>query len=207
MVELSEQRVTAAGATWAWLRDGTAVPEPDALDRLLEQIGRLAGLPEPVLLASKVVDADGALVPALAPWVRRDDATLTLDAAGLGLLPIRAARTASLLVRADVLTQVGPRRADLPGSAAGLEWTARILRTAAGYLVPASVAVAAQPPSGAVGALDGNPRDDFRAGSRLLAGRAFSPREKLWLAAEVTSRAAGAGRRALSGPRRTGWQG
>jgi hypothetical protein len=207
MVEPSEQRVTAAGATWVWLRDGTAVPEPDALERLLEQLGRLAGLPEPVLLTSKVVDAGGTLVPALAPWVRRDDAALTLEAAGRGLLPLRAARTASLLVRAEVLTRVAPRRADLPRPAAGLEWTARILRTAPGYLVPASVAVAARPPRGAVGALDGDPLLDLRAGSRLLAGRAFSAREKLWLGAEVTSRAAGAGRRALRAPGRRGSQG
>jgi hypothetical protein len=62
--------------------------------------------------------------------------------------------------------------------------------------VPASVVVAPEGRRGPVDALDPRPLRDLGAGAALLAGRAFSPREKLWLGFEVSSRAAGAGRRA-----------
>jgi hypothetical protein len=188
------------GDGWTWLRDGTAVPAPDALDRLLEALGRLDGLPAPVLLVSKVVDRAGALVPSLAPWYLRDDAALAMDAAGRGLLPVRAARTSSVLVRADALERLPRRGRGLPPAAAGLEWTARLLRDAPGYLVPASVAVAAaEAPEGPVEALDADPRRDLLAAGALLAGSAFGAREKARIALEVSSRALGAGRRGRRG--------
>jgi len=190
------ERVSAAGIQWRWLRDGTAEPAPDALERLTGALAELRSLPSPALLASKVVDCDGAVVPALAPWYRRDDPALAMDAAGCGVLPIRAAGTGSVLVRDDVLDAAGAPRRGLPPGAAALEWTARMLRGRVGYLVPASVAVAADAPRAPVGALDARPLHDLRAGAALLAGRAFSPREKLWLGLEVSLRAAGAGRRA-----------
>jgi hypothetical protein len=183
-VTSGEQRITVDGEQWVWVCDGTAAPAPDALDRLLERLGRLDGLPAPVLLTSKIVDAAGALVPDLAPWPRRDDPALALDAATRGLLPVRATHAASVLVLADVLD----RRPHTP--AAALEWTARILRDATGYLVPDSVAVAGPAARGA----------SLRARGALLVGPAFAPAEKPALALELMSRAAGAGRRALRAP-------
>ena len=194
----SDESITPVGDGWMWLRDGTAQPAPDALDRLLEALGRLDGLPAPVLLASKVVDRAGALVPALAPWYLRDDAGLAMDAAGRGLLPVRAARTSSVLVRADVLGRARRRRR-LPPGAAALEWTARVLRDAPGYLVPASVAVAEAAPGGSAEALDPDPRADVLAAGALLASPAFAPREKGRIALEVSQRALGAARRARRG--------
>src|SRR3954452_10271684 len=126
-----EDRVPAAGGTWLWLRDGTAEPEPDALQRLqaaLEPLSGLSALPAPVLLCSKVVGPDGELAEALGPWYRRDDAAQAIEAAGRRLLPGRAARTASVLVREDAAAAAGPPRSRLPAGAAGLEWTARVLR-------------------------------------------------------------------------------
>ena len=190
--------ITPVSGGWTWLRDGTAEPAPDALDRLLEALGRLDGLPAPVLLASKVVDEAGALVPALAPWYLRDDAARAMDAAGRGLLPVRAARTSSVLVRTDALARAGRRRGVPPGAAA-LEWTARVLRGAPGYLVPASVAVARTAPGGSADALGAGPRADLLAAGALIASPAFAPREKARIALEVSSRALGAGRRARRG--------
>ena len=187
---MNEERLEVGGETWLWLRDGSAEPAADALERLLEMVRPPGGLPRPVLLCSKVVGPDGALVEALAPWYRRDDAALAIEAAGHGLLPIRAARTASVLVREDV---AGPSRD------AGLEWTASVLRGRVGFLVPGSVAVAAAPPAGPVDALDADALRDLGAGARLLAGRAFTAREKLWLGLEVATRGAGAARRAALG--------
>ena len=60
----TEDPIRAAGAEWLWLRDGSAVPAADALERLLDALEHLDGLPAPVLLASRVVGPDGAPVPA-----------------------------------------------------------------------------------------------------------------------------------------------
>ena len=98
-------------------------------------------------------------MPALAPWYLRDDAGRAMDAAGRGLLPVRAARTSSVLVRADALGRARRRRG-LPPGAAALEWTARVLRDAPGYLVPASVAVARTAPGGSADALGPDPGAD-----------------------------------------------
>ena len=199
--------ITPVSGGWTWLRDGTARPAPDALDRLLEALGRLDGLPAPVLLASKVVDQAGALVPALAPWYFRDDAGLAMDAAARGLLPVRAARTSSVLVRADALRRAGRRRG-LPPGAEALEWTARVLRDAPGYLVPASVAVAeTASPGGSADALAPDARADLLAAGALIASPAFSPREKGRIALEVSLRALGAARGAPRGRARRGSRG
>lgn len=202
----SSRQATPVGAGWIWLCDGTAVPAADALERLLEALDRLEGLPAPVLLVSKVVDAAGAVVPALAPWYLRDDAARAMEAAGRGLLPVRAARTSSVLVRADVLDRTRPARHGLPPAAAALEWTARALRDAPGYLVPESVAVAeGASPDGSADALDADPRRDLIAGGTLLTTPAFGAREKARIALELSSRALGAARRARPGrvPRRS----
>ena len=102
------------------------------------------------------------------------------------MLPIRAAGTASLLVRSEALRSCGPR-SGLPADAATLEWTARLLRDAVGYLVPTSVAEAVPTPS-SVGVerwLDRDLLDDLRIGAAMLSSRGWHPKEKLWLAPEV----------------------
>jgi hypothetical protein len=178
--------VTWPAADWVWLLDGSAVPRADALERLCAAIAP-AGLPHPDLLASQVAGAAGGLSAGAAPWYRRGgDVDQAMRAAVHGLLPLRAASAASLLVRVKAARATEPPRAAMPARAAALEWTARITRGGAGYLVPASVAHAGEWPGSGLG--------DAVAGGVLLVQAGWTPRERLWLAAEAATRArAGAG--------------
>jgi hypothetical protein len=178
----------AQGAQWLWLLDGSALPRPDALERLA---GRTvaAGLPAPVLLASRVVDAAGVAAPGHAPWPRRMVTELTLRSAVERLLPLRAARAGSLLVRAEAIR--GPA-ADLAGPGAALEWTGRLLREGMGYLVSDSLADAATDAPWEAGATGRDPAEDLRVAAAMLAGGGWSGRERVALAAEAAGRAAAA---------------
>jgi rhamnopyranosyl-N-acetylglucosaminyl-diphospho-decaprenol beta-1,3/1,4-galactofuranosyltransferase len=159
----------APDCEWLWLLDGTAVPEPDALAALLEALEAHDALPEPVLLASKVVGPDGSPHPAAlpVPAVGRD---LTVAAVRRRLLAIRAARPGSLLVHRGGIERCGPP----PGGGDDLVWSARVLRDGFGALVPGSVAVRATPGA--------PPRVSVRGWARLLVGDALTPREKPWFA-------------------------
>lgn len=153
--------VAAADADWIWLLGRGADPAPTALEELLKALDALAGLPEPAAIAGRVLAADGRLHPAHLPWPRWGDKALEVAAAERGLVPIRAASTASLLVRAD--------RAGTP--------VARLLREDAGYLAPLSVVTHSAPPAY-------DPRGDLR----LLAGDALTATERVWVAIEVLRR-------------------
>src|SRR4051794_15207543 len=126
---------------WVWLLDGSALPRTDALRRLLETADAIGELPAPALLASNVLGPDGAVDAGQAPWYRRGGETdLAMRAACRALLPLRAARAGSVLVRRDAAVATGAGRPGLSGPGAALEWTARLLRDRMGYLVPGSVA-------------------------------------------------------------------
>src|SRR4051794_5004656 len=57
----------ASDAEWVWVLDGHAVPQPGALQALLD--ARAFGdLPEAEVLASKVVGPNGELHPDALPW-------------------------------------------------------------------------------------------------------------------------------------------
>jgi len=165
--------------TWFWLLDGAAIPEPDALERLLAPLGQLGPLPPPVLLAGKVIGAAGDLDPERAPWPRLLQKEVSLDACERHLVSVRAARHGSLLVHRRALERHGPPRADYVDDGEDLEWTARMLRTETGYLVPASRALR----------LDTTPtahessvrrRRDLRNRVNMLRGSAWDGEEKLW---------------------------
>ncbi len=134
-----DQFVTGIGDEfdWVWLLDGSAVPALDALAQLLEAEAAATTL-RPALLASTVVDNRGEHS---APWYRRRATAQALEAFAHRLLPIRAAPGASLLVRRDAVARIGPPLARIPTQVRYLEWTGRLLREHAGYLVPASVVV------------------------------------------------------------------
>src|SRR4051794_6052349 len=147
-------------ADWFWLVDESVEPEPGALEALLAALENLGPLPEPVLLASKVVRPGGDADPAFFPVPRVRDPDLTVDAFERHVVPIRLARGGSLLVHRRGLAAAGMRRRHL-------EWTARLLRREPGLLVPASVAVSR-----------GETRRDLTALARLLVSDALEPRER-----------------------------
>jgi hypothetical protein len=169
-----DELVTAADlgrqVDWLWLVDGSTAPEPTALERLLEALELLGSLTPPVLLASKVVTPDGSPDPGSLPIPQILDSDLAVAACERHLLSIRVARRGSLLVHRRGLPHAGPERA--------LEWTARLLRDAPGFLVPQSVAVRSPVRRSDVGAL-----------LRLVLSDALAPREKPWFAGRLAETA------------------
>jgi hypothetical protein len=155
-----------------WLLDAGVLPEPDALERLLEA-AESASQP-PALLVSKILAPDGKLdegsLPV--PEVHRTDRVLA--ALEQHAVALRVARRGSMLLRADE----GARFATGLVSDRDLEWTARLLRDKRGLLVPSSVAVRdagrTRPPR-------------LKDALRLLA--ALEPKERLWFAAHLGEQA------------------
>ncbi len=124
---------------WLWLLDDDSIAQPDALQRLLQAPWLTAGLPEPLLLASRVNWTDGTPHPMNTPMLRRRDPNMLVQAAGVGLLPLRATTFVSLLVAAAAVERHGLPRPEFFMQADDIEFTARLLRTGYGYLVPDSV--------------------------------------------------------------------
>jgi len=129
----------AAGAEWIWLMDDDTIPTPDALAQLLRAPAAMDGLPSPALLASKVVWTDGSLHPMNYPGFRRDDPELFVTSCERGVLPMRAATFVSLLVHRSAIDDHGLPLKHFFIWSDDIEYTARITRHRAGYLVPDSV--------------------------------------------------------------------
>ena len=174
---LGEGKPPVDTSAWVWLLDGVTVPEPGALRAFEDALVRLANLPAPLVLASRVVDGTGALHPDAAPRHEVFEKELTLAAVERRLVQLRAAPSGSLLVRREAFVRFGALRADLPPSWSAFDFTGRVLQDRAdtGYLVPESRAVrrvAPRPTGRAGGAL--------RSRVRLLAGPTWGPTERLW---------------------------
>jgi rhamnopyranosyl-N-acetylglucosaminyl-diphospho-decaprenol beta-1,3/1,4-galactofuranosyltransferase len=133
------ERAHASGPDWVWVLDDDTIARPDALERLLSAPWEEAGLRAPALLASRVDWSDGAPHPMNTPIFRRRDPDGLVRAAGAGLLPLRASTFVSLLVSASAIDTYGLPRREFFLQADDIEFTARILRSEAGYLVPDSV--------------------------------------------------------------------
>ena len=182
-------RARAEGYEWVWVLDGPPIPAQDALERLLAA----AHGPErpPLLLASLVLDAAGRPVERL--LARADEAyrDRVFRSIQRRLIPIRRASLAGALVHRDAVARHGLPRPERYGVEAGAEWTSRIVRDvaghrdAAGYLVPTSVVVMADPgegPSG-LGALRALP-----ATMRMVAGGAWTWGESVKAIARLARR-------------------
>jgi rhamnopyranosyl-N-acetylglucosaminyl-diphospho-decaprenol beta-1,3/1,4-galactofuranosyltransferase len=128
------------GFDWIWLMDDDTMPTPTCLEALLEAADRIPG-PPPALLSSKVVWTDGRLHPMNHPGFERERVDPVVRASELGLMPLRTATFVSLLVARGTVDAFGlPLRRYFLWSD-DIEYTARVLRRAPGYLVPASVAI------------------------------------------------------------------
>jgi GT2 family glycosyltransferase len=127
------------GADWVWLMDDDTIARPDALAELVAAPGAMAGLPRPLLLASTAEWEDGRLHPMNLPGFERYRPELVIRAASHGLLPLRTTTFVSLLVSREAVDRFGlpPRHFFIWSD--DIEYTARILRHDAGYLVPSSV--------------------------------------------------------------------
>ena len=129
----------AGGADWVWLMDDDTISRRDALAELVSARDASAGLPAPLLLASKAEWDDGSLHPMNTPGFERYRTELVIRAAELGLMPLRTTTFVSLLVARQAVERFGLPPKHFFIWSDDIEYTARILRHAAGYLVPASV--------------------------------------------------------------------
>ena len=132
---------------WSWLVARGVEPDPQALAELLAARDVLTG---GVLYASAV---DGDEV-----WPRILDKPAAIEAAGHGLVALRAVTPGALLVRSDLA----------PSGPLTFTWTARLLADRPGYLAPRSRAVRGAPA----------PRVGLRP---LLAAAGWTREERLWL--------------------------
>jgi len=171
-----------AGADWTWLMDDDTIPRPDALAELLAAPRALAGLPRPLLLASKAEWIDGSLHPMNAPGFERDHPGLVVRAASRGVMPLRTTTFASLLVHRDAVERFGLPHKHFFIWSDDIEYTARVLRRAGGYLVPASVVChKTRSPYTAVTTTGGRFYFHVRNTLYMLRGDAWSNAEKLTL--------------------------
>lgn len=173
-----------SGCEWLWLQAPNAAPRPGALEEMLEAAGKAAGMPPPLLIASKVVAPDGSLERGSLPVVEVFRADLALAALERRLLMVRAARPGSLLVR---------RRAfegrPLPRLGSGLDylaWTADLLKDDLGLLAPTSVV---RLPAGK------GARAELGRRVKFVTGGSLEPRERPWFAFHLAEEALAIARR------------
>jgi rhamnopyranosyl-N-acetylglucosaminyl-diphospho-decaprenol beta-1,3/1,4-galactofuranosyltransferase len=148
----------ARAADLIWLLDDDTVPEPGALQALLDARGRYPGR-APALVASRVLWTNGRAHPMNMPRARPFATRAQRDAAAAaGCVPIRSASFVSVLVDAARCRQVGLPRADFFLWNDDFEFTARLLRGDVGVLCPASVVLHK---TTTFGATDVDPGDRF----------------------------------------------
>jgi rhamnopyranosyl-N-acetylglucosaminyl-diphospho-decaprenol beta-1,3/1,4-galactofuranosyltransferase len=164
---------------WLWTMDDDTIPSPDALEQLLAGLARRDGLPEPVLLYSKVLWQDGRLHPMNQPCFDMRDPQRFLDGLERRLLPLRWATFPSMLLRPDAV-----RRNGLPNKrfflwSDDIDFTGRILRHEPGYFVAESTAVHKTPT--AHNPWEGGERFYYgvRNGIWTIRGEALEPKERV----------------------------
>jgi len=134
----------ASTASHLWVLGPGVAPRPDALARLWA--GRARAESEPALLAGLVEDAHGRPLDGCLPAGTEARTEEVVRLVPQRLLPIRSAPFAHVLIVRSTFAEHGlPDRAAF-GSHAPVEWAARVLAGAPGYLVCDSVAVLAAPP-------------------------------------------------------------
>ncbi len=134
------RRGCEAGHNWLWVMDDDLIPEPEALERLLQAAHRLES-ERPAVLASRVVWKDGSLHPMNIPWPKLFALSDYLRFRSKGILPVRWAPYTSLLVASWALRRYGYPCPEFFIRTDDLEHTGRILRYEKGFWVLNSVAV------------------------------------------------------------------
>ena len=128
------------GHSHVWLMDDDTIPERDALGTLLE--ARRNGAEDAAFIASKIVWTDGNFHPMNRPYLSWKDADSLIDnvASGNGLLPVRATTFVSLLLHRSAVDRFGLPEAKYFIWSDDIEYTARITRSAKGFIATRSVA-------------------------------------------------------------------
>jgi GT2 family glycosyltransferase len=181
------------GADWLWLLDDDTIARPDTLERLLAAAAAAPGERPPAILSSRVVWRDGRPHPMNLPILRRRDARGLLEGARAGVLPLRAGSWVSLLVARGAIERHGLPDKSFFFQADDIEYTARVLRSEAGFAVPESVAEhRTKIPHDALSDPDGR-RFYFHARNTIymLRGRSWATFEKPqlgWVLGESTLR-------------------
>ncbi|MEP7026667.1 MAG: glycosyltransferase, partial [Actinomycetota bacterium] len=164
----------AAGADLIWLMDDDTVPEPGALQALLQARARHAA-PAPAVVASQVVWTDGSPHPMNTPRVKPlATRSERAAAAAVGCQPIRSASFVSVLIEAAGCERRGLPRADYFLWNDDFEFTARLLRGRAGLLCPASVVVHKTAAFGSTD-LDPGPRFFYEVRNKIWTLRSAGP--------------------------------
>ncbi|MGW9629770.1 glycosyltransferase [Agromyces sp. NPDC055520] len=152
-------------ADWLWLMDDDTVPTPDAVATLLAAV---AGT-DVVAAGSRVIWTDGTEhpmnTPRAKPFVSKSERAA---AARRGGVAIRSTSFVSMLVRADVVREVGLPIADYFIWNDDFEYSTRVLRGRRGLHVPASVVVHK---TKVLGSTDADPGPRFY----------YEVRNKLWM--------------------------
>ncbi|MGW2307318.1 glycosyltransferase [Actinomadura luteofluorescens] len=164
-------RAMGGGADLLWLLDDDTVPEPEALQALLDARQRTATEEDgpPVLVASRVVWTDGRDHPMNTPRPKpRATAAESRLARAAGCVPIRSASFVSALVDAEAVRERGLPVADYFLWNDDFEFTTRLLRGRRGLLCPGSVVVHK---TREFGGADADPGDRFF----------YEVRNKIWL--------------------------
>jgi rhamnopyranosyl-N-acetylglucosaminyl-diphospho-decaprenol beta-1,3/1,4-galactofuranosyltransferase len=169
----------SGGYEWLWVMDDDTIPAADALQRLLEAPAKNGSLPEPSMLASKILWTDGRLHPMNWPSPNLLDLDLFMDGVEHALIPIRASTFPSLLIRRTAIERHGPPRKGFWIWSDDIDFTQRILRHEPGYLVPQSVAV--HKTATAHKPWEGKQRFYYavRNGLFILRGDTLRPKEKI----------------------------
>ncbi|SIN70334.1 glycosyltransferase [Agromyces cerinus] len=150
---------------WLWLMDDDTVPTPDALAALLAAVDGT----DVVAAGSRVIWTDGSEhpmnTPRAKPFVSKAE---RVAAARRGAVAIRSTSFVSMLVRADVVREVGLPIADYFIWNDDFEYSTRVLRGRRGLHVPASVVVHK---TKVLGSTDADPGPRFY----------YEVRNKLWM--------------------------
>jgi GT2 family glycosyltransferase len=150
---------------WLWLMDDDTIPTPGALGALLDAVHGSGA----VAAGSRVVWSDGAEHPMNTPRPKAYASRAErLAATRAGAVPVRSTSFVSMLVRADVVREVGLPIADYFIWNDDFEYSTRVLRGRRGIHVPASVVVHK---TKVLGSTDVDP------GSRFY----YEVRNKLWM--------------------------
>jgi len=129
----------ARGYEWLWLMDDDTLVRQDTLAALLAGADRAPG-GVPLVLTSQVRWKDESLHPMNAPVPRWRARARLAEGIAAGLLLVRYATFVSTMVRREAIDRFGLPLVHYFLWSDDVEFTARVLRHAPGYLVPESVA-------------------------------------------------------------------